>query len=124
MIFRKLKQLWRDERGAMNSADVVLITTILIIGSIVGLVCMRNQIVQELGDIATAIGALNQSYEYVGDVQTVGTPTVTIVGTWAGSSYDDLDDVGDGPDTAGAEPDSISVRGPAPVLRNSVYGEN
>ena len=28
------------------------------------------------------------------------------------------------PDTAGGEPDSISVRGPTPVLRNLVYGEN
>jgi hypothetical protein len=125
MILRRLKQLWRDERGAINSADIVLVTTILILGSIVGLVCLRNQIVQELGDIATAVGALNQSYELIGDTQTVlvGTTTV-IVGTVAASSYEDLPDVGDGPDVSGSEPAGISVRGPLPVLRNLTYGED
>lgn len=121
MILRRLKQLWRDERGAINSTDIVLITTVLILGSIVGLVCLRNQIVQELGDIATAVGALNQTYSYT---QTVGSTTLTVVGTVAGSSYADLPDVGDGPDTSGAEPDSISVSGPLPVLRNATPGEN
>ena len=124
MILRKLKQLWRDERGAINSTDIVLITTILIIGSIVGLVCLRNQIVQELGDIATAVGALNQSYTYIGNTKTVGSVTVTVVGTVAGSTYDDLSDIGDGPDVAGAEPGGISVRGPDAILPNAKYGEN
>jgi hypothetical protein len=106
MILRRLRRLWRDERGAINSTDIVLITTILILGSIVGLVCLRNQVVQELGDIATAVGALNQSYDYIGSTQTITTGTGTgamtvIVGTIAGSTYDDLPDVGDGPDTDG-----------------------
>ena len=124
MILRKLKQLWHDERGAMNSAEIVLMTTILIIGSIVGLVAMRNQIVQEFGDLATALGAMNQTYSYIGETRSVGSTTTTVVGTVAGSSYDDLSDIGDGPDTAGSEPDSISVSGPVPVLRNLNYGEN
>ena len=74
-----------------------------------------------LGDIATAVGALNQTYEYT---QTVGSTTATVLGTVSGSSYTDLSDVGDGPDTAGSEPDAISVSGPLPSLRNLTYGEN
>jgi hypothetical protein len=129
MILRRLRRLWRDERGAINSTDIVLITTILILGSIVGLVVLRNQVVQELGDIATAVGALNQSYEYIGDTQTIttgtGTSLMTVtVGTVTGSSYDDLPDVGDGADVDGEEPGGISVRGPLPLLRNTAYGEN
>ncbi len=123
MILRRLKQLWRDERGAVNSTDIVLITTILVLGSIVGLVCLRNQIVQELGDIATAVGALNQSYEYLGDTQTLGTTTV-VIGTVAASSYEDNLDIGDGPDSPGGEPAGISVSNVVPVLRNLSYGEN
>ena len=92
MILRRLKQLWRDERGAINSTDIVLITTVLILGSIVGLVCLRNQIVQELGDIASAVGALNQSYDVLGDTATIGSVTITAVGTISGSSYIDLPD--------------------------------
>jgi hypothetical protein len=126
MILRRLRRLWRDERGAINSTDIVLITTILILGSIVGLVVLRNQVVQELGDLATAVGALNQSYEYVGDTLTISTTTgmIATVGTIAGSSYDDLPDIGDGDDVDGGEPAGISVSNPLPLLRNAVYGEN
>ena len=122
---RNLRRLWRDERGSINSTDIVLITTILILGSIVGLVVLRNQVVQEFGDIATAVGALNQSYSYIGDTQTllVGSTTI-IVGTIEGSSYEDLPDVGDGMDVDGGSPGGISVRGPVPLLRNAVPGEN
>lgn len=57
-----LKKLWRDEQGFVASTDLILITTILVLGMLVGLVTMRDQVVQELGDLATAIGQLNQSY--------------------------------------------------------------
>ena len=35
-----LKRLWRDERGVVNTTDIILGTTLLIIGSIVGLVIL------------------------------------------------------------------------------------
>ena len=56
-------RFWRDERAAISSVSLILIYTILVIGSITGLVCMRNQIVQELGDLAVAFDSLDQSFE-------------------------------------------------------------
>ncbi len=57
-------QLWDDENGFVISTELVLIATILVIGMIVGLTSIRDQIVQELGDISIAIAALNQSYSF------------------------------------------------------------
>jgi hypothetical protein len=55
-------KFWRDERAAITSASIILTYTILALGAVVGLVCMRNQIVQELGDLGVAFDNLDQSY--------------------------------------------------------------
>jgi len=59
-----LKQLWNDEAGVIISAELVLIATVLVLGMLVGLVTVRDAVVQELGDIAVAIGAINQSFSF------------------------------------------------------------
>ena len=82
-----LKTIWKDERGFIASTDLILIGTVLILGSIVGLATMRDEIVQELGDIATAIGQLNQSYSFAAFNN--GQFSV------AGSSYTDMADYGE-----------------------------
>jgi len=105
-----LKRLWRDESGVINTTDVVLGTTLLIIGSIVGLVIMRNQIVQELGDIGAAVGHLDQSYTL--PATTIMTTTGTY--THAGSDYDDLTDACQTADVAGEPPCGMSVTTPIP----------
>ena len=56
------RQLWQDETGFVATADLILVTTIVVLGMIVGLVTLRDQVLQELGDVATAVGQLNQSY--------------------------------------------------------------
>jgi hypothetical protein len=61
-----IRNLWNDERGFIVSAELVLIATILVIGLIVGMVSLRNQIVQELADVGQAIGSLSQSYCFAG----------------------------------------------------------
>lgn len=61
-----LTQLCRDEAGFIVSAELVLIGTILVLGMIVGLATVRDQVVQELGDFALAIGQINQSYSFSG----------------------------------------------------------
>ena len=61
-----LRRLWDDEAGFVVSAELVLVGTMLVIGAVVGLTSVRNQVVQELGDLAIAIGNVNQSYEYSG----------------------------------------------------------
>ncbi len=81
---RVLTQLWRDEQGFVVSAELVLIGTILVIGMIVGLATVRDQVVQELGDFALAIGQVNQSYSWSGI--TGHTSSVS------GSAFEDLTD--------------------------------
>lgn len=61
-----LLRLWNDESGAIVSAEIVLIATILVIGVIVGLKSLRDSIVTELADVAQAISNLNQSYSFSG----------------------------------------------------------
>lgn len=61
----------KKQGGFIVSAELVFIVTILVIGLIVGWVAVRDAVVAELGDVAEAIGAVDQSYEYVG-VQDIG----------------------------------------------------
>jgi len=61
-----LRRLWNDEAGFIISAELVLVATIVVIGMIVGLVSVRNQVVQELVDVGAAIGELSQSYCFGG----------------------------------------------------------
>lgn len=61
-----LRNLWNDESGAILSAELVLILTILVIGMIVGLSELQDAVVNELNDVGEAIGSLNQSYFYHG----------------------------------------------------------
>ena len=65
-----LQTLWFDEDGAASAMSLLLIVTILALGAIVGLTTIRDQVVQELGDIGMALESLNQSYT---------TPTSTFV---------------------------------------------
>jgi Flp pilus assembly pilin Flp len=59
-------RLWRDERGVIISAEMVLILTIVVLGVLVGLVQVRNAVVAELTDLGQAFSHLNQSYSFAG----------------------------------------------------------
>jgi hypothetical protein len=61
-----LKRLWNEEVGAIVSAEIMLVATILVIGVIVGLKSVRDSVVTELADVAQAISNVNQSYSYSG----------------------------------------------------------
>ena len=61
-----LRKLWIDDAGFIVSAELVLVSTILVIGLIVGLTSLRNQVVQELVDVGQAIGSMSQSYAFAG----------------------------------------------------------
>jgi Flp pilus assembly pilin Flp len=54
-IFRKL---WRDEVGAIIAAEYVIMATLLGIGIIVGVKCLRDAIITELADTAAAVSHL------------------------------------------------------------------
>jgi len=61
-----LKRLWRDDSGAILSAELVLLMTVLVIGIVVGVKALGNSVTTELYDVAEAIGALDQSYAFGG----------------------------------------------------------
>jgi Flp pilus assembly pilin Flp len=58
--------LWRDDRGALIATEWVFIVTILVIGLVVGLKSVQAAVVNELEEVASAIGAISQSYSYGG----------------------------------------------------------
>jgi len=59
-------RLWRGDEGFVVSAELVLIATVLVIGLLVGLVTIRDQVVQELADVADAISEVDQSFSFSG----------------------------------------------------------
>ena len=58
--------LWKDESGFIVSAELVLIATVAVLAMVVGLSEVANAINQELEDVASAFGSVNQSYRYQG----------------------------------------------------------
>ena len=109
-----LRKLWADEGGFIVSAELVLVATMLVIGMIVGLTILRNQVVQELGDLAMAIGMISQGYWYPGVQKDNG----TLFAVTDGSNYEDALDACQNPtgsqDLPGEPPAGISVTSPIP----------
>lgn len=59
-----IKRLWNDEAGFVVSAELILISTIAVLGLIVALDTVRNAVTSELSDVAGALQDVNQSYEW------------------------------------------------------------
>jgi hypothetical protein len=57
-----MRNLWADEGGAIVSAEIVVVMTILVIGVITGLTSLRDAVITELADVGGAIAWLDQSY--------------------------------------------------------------
>jgi hypothetical protein len=105
-----VRRLWNDQGGFIISAELVLVATIVVIGMIVGLVSVRNQVVQELVDVGQSIGSLSQSYAFTA-IGPSGTQGQSCSFAWTdGSYYLDLKDYCQAPQTTGNEPGGISVR--------------
>lgn len=73
----------RKEGGFVLTSELVLIVTILVLGMIVGLVTMRDALTAEMGDVAEAVGTLDQGYCYDGLINGEATATT------AGSCFED-----------------------------------
>ena len=50
------KRLWMDEGGTTIAAELLLVMAILVIGTIVGRVTLRDAFVSELADVAAPLG--------------------------------------------------------------------
>jgi Flp pilus assembly pilin Flp len=92
VITTMLRALLNDEAGFIVSAELVLVATLCVIGLIVGLSEVQHAVVQELNDVAEAIGELNQSYIFTGFTSTksAGGTAVTVKASTPGSDYSDL----------------------------------
>lgn len=88
-----LKTLWNDEAGVVLSAELVLISTILVLGLVVGLVELQCAIVAELSDLASAFGNLSQSYQISGFASDKGAGEFKA--RTSGARYNDLADACD-----------------------------
>lgn len=62
------QSLWKDESGAILSAELVIVLTIVVLGMITGLTCLQQSVVGELQDVGRALRGLNQSYAITGFV--------------------------------------------------------
>jgi len=82
----------KQSKGFVLTAELILLVTILILGSVIGMVSMRDSLNAEMDDVSEAIGALDQGYEFDGIVNDQATATI------AGSTWDDAIDTlaGDG----------------------------
>ncbi len=101
----KFSALLRDDRGFVVSSELVLIATIVVIGLITGLVTVRDQVIQELADVADAISEIDQSYSWSG--------VTAHAASTAGSIFDDLNDyceaAGGSDQSAGNEPQCLEI---------------
>ena len=59
-----MNRLWNEETGAIISAEIMLVATILVLGVIVGLKSVRDSVVTELADVAQALANVSQSYSF------------------------------------------------------------
>ena len=96
-----MRRLWNDEAGFVVSTDLVLISAILVLGLMVGLVSLRDQVVTELADVGYAFALLNQSYTW----SSVTGHTSTVAGSAMFDAADFCDDVPPNP----VFPESLSI---------------
>lgn len=61
-----LNALWNDEAGFVVSAELVLIATIVVLSLVVGLSEVANGVNEELEDVGSAVGSINQTLRYSG----------------------------------------------------------
>ena len=91
-----MQRLWKDETGVIDASSYIFFVTLICIGSVCGLVTIRDQVTQELGDLSVAFQNIDQSFSLN---YTLGTLVVT-------ASFID-NDAGDG--VAGAAPAGINL---------------
>ena len=80
--------LMNDDAGFVVSAELVLIATIAVISLVVGLTEISMAVNNELEDVGSAIGSLNQAYSFHG---TKGCKA-NFNGSYFSDGYDECDD--------------------------------
>jgi Flp pilus assembly pilin Flp len=73
-------RIWTEEDGVL-SFEWTLLLTLLTLGIVSGLSAARDSIIDELGDVAQAAGAMDQSYSFPALVFTFGGGTFSVAGS-------------------------------------------
>ncbi len=107
-----LNRVWKEDEGVLTFEWILLIT-VLVIGIVGGLSAVRDAMITELGDVAQAMIALDQSYTIVQPWEVV-TPDCILDGA-SDSSYTDDQALSEGrpadpvitqPENDGCDPDA------------------
>ena len=72
-------QLFQDEAGFVVSSELILISTIAVLGLVVGLSSVAAGVNNELDDVANAFGSMNQNSRYSGMDSNRGGSDITSV---------------------------------------------
>lgn len=103
-----LSNLFNDDAGFVVSAELILIATIAVLSLVVGLAEVSHAVNQELEDVGSAFGAVQQSYVYRG----LGTrDKATVVGSGFRDHHDLCDSQWDVVPTAPRSEDGGRLHG-------------
>ena len=91
---------WRDQSGFVFSIEMLLLSTLVVIGLIVGHTTIRDVLNSELSDIGGALQDLNQSFSYV---------VVNSDGSTIEASFEDTLDFCDDPEDPSGAADNCIV---------------
>ncbi|GGP37429.1 hypothetical protein [Shewanella saliphila] len=82
----------KKQGGFVMTSELILLSTVMAAGLVIGLTTMRDSVTAELEDVAEAIGSLDQSYAFDGMINAENTAEIS------GSGFIDAVDVnaGDG----------------------------
>lgn len=82
---KTLRTLLNDENGFIVSAELIIVATIVVLSMAVGLSEVSFSVNNELEDVGSAVGTMNQSF-YANGVQSIGKSGTT------GSGFQDFAD--------------------------------
>lgn len=63
---KTIRKLWSEEAGFIVSAELVLVATIAVLAMVVGLAEVSSAVNQELEDVGSAVGSVQQSFYFAG----------------------------------------------------------
>lgn len=112
-FLKRIREFLKEDSGILSSVDYILLTTIVVISSVVGLATIRDRVTQEFGDLSLALENLQQNYTVSMTFTTItGGTTVQRFGyTEDNAGYLQAND----PSTVGVDANLIDVDGVAPA---------
>lgn len=82
----QVSKLVSKQGGFVLTTELVLLSTVLVIGLVAGMVTMRDALTAEMEDVSEAIGHLDQTYAFNGIVN--GEKTAAVEGSVFGDATD------------------------------------